>query len=45
VVLGDAYFRLEKFAEARKAYEDAIKLDPENRTARQNLDLIQRRGD
>jgi cytochrome c-type biogenesis protein CcmH/NrfG len=44
VVLGDAYFRLEKFAEARKAYEDALKLDPDNRTARQNLDLVERRG-
>jgi tetratricopeptide (TPR) repeat protein len=44
VVLGDAYFRLEKFSEARKAYEEALKLDSENRTARQNLDLIQRRG-
>jgi Flp pilus assembly protein TadD len=44
VVLGDAYFRLEKFADARKAYEDALKLDPENRTARQNLDLLERRG-
>jgi tetratricopeptide (TPR) repeat protein len=44
VVLGDAYFRLEKFVDARKAYEDALKLDPDNRTARQNLDLIERRG-
>jgi serine/threonine protein kinase len=44
VVLGDAYFRLEKFAEARKAYEDALKLDPDNRTAQQNLDLVERRG-
>jgi serine/threonine protein kinase/Flp pilus assembly protein TadD len=44
VVLGDAYFRLEKFSEARKAYEEALKLDADNRTARQNLDLIQRRG-
>jgi tetratricopeptide (TPR) repeat protein len=44
VVLGDAYFRLENFTEARKAYEEALKLDPENRTARQNLDLVERRG-
>jgi tetratricopeptide (TPR) repeat protein len=44
VVLGDAYFRLEKFVDARKAYEDALKLDPDNRTARQNLDLLERRG-
>jgi serine/threonine-protein kinase len=44
VVLGDAYFRLEKIAESRKAYEEALKLDPDNRTARQNLDLLQRRG-
>jgi len=44
VVLGDAYFRLDKFADARKAYQEALTLDPENRTARQNLDLIQRRG-
>jgi eukaryotic-like serine/threonine-protein kinase len=44
VLLGDAYFRLEKFADARKAYEAALKLDPENRTARQNLELVERRG-
>ncbi|HEX7598334.1 MAG TPA: protein kinase [Polyangia bacterium] len=44
VVLGDAYFRLDKFAEARKAYQEALKLDPENRTARQNLELVERRG-
>jgi serine/threonine protein kinase len=44
VLLGDAYFRLEKFPEARKAYEAALKLDPENRTARQNLDLVEHRG-
>ncbi len=44
VLLGDAYFRLEKFAEARKAYQAALKLDPENRTARQNLELVGRRG-
>ena len=44
VVLGDAYFRLERFAEARKAYEDALRLDPENRTALQNLHLVERRG-
>jgi serine/threonine-protein kinase len=43
VVLGDAYFRLEKYPEARQAYEDALKLDPDNRTARQNLNLVQRR--
>jgi len=44
ILLGDAYFRLEKFDEARKAYESALKLDPDNRTARQNLDLVQRRN-
>ena len=44
VVLGDACFRLERYSEARKAYQEALKLDPENRTARQNLDLIERRG-
>ncbi len=43
VVLGDAYFRLERYPEARQAYEDALKLDPDNRTARQNLNLVQRR--
>ena len=43
VVLGDAYFRLERYPEARQAYEEALKLDPDNRTARQNLNLVQRR--
>jgi serine/threonine protein kinase/TolA-binding protein len=44
VVLGDAYFRLEKFEDARKAYTEALKLDPDNRTAKQNLSLIEHRG-
>lgn len=44
VVLGDACFRLEKFEEARKAYTDALKIDPDNRTAKQNLSLIEHRG-
>ena len=44
VVLGDAYFRLDKFEDARKAYTEALKLDPENRTAKQNLALIEQRG-
>jgi serine/threonine protein kinase/predicted negative regulator of RcsB-dependent stress response len=44
VVLGEAYFRLEKDADARKAYEEALKLDPDNRTAKHDLELIQRRG-
>jgi serine/threonine protein kinase len=43
VVLGESYFRLEKDADARKAFEEALKLDPDNRTAKHDLELIQRR--
>jgi serine/threonine-protein kinase len=41
VLLGDAYFKLEKFEEAKKAYSDALKLDPNNRVAGQGLRLVE----
>ena len=37
----DAYFKLEKFEEAKKAYSDALKLDPNNRVAGQGLRLVE----
>jgi serine/threonine protein kinase len=43
VLLGDAYFKLEKFEEAKKAYNEALKLDPNNRVAGQGLRLVESR--
>jgi serine/threonine protein kinase len=43
VLLGDAYFKLEKFEEAKKAYSEALKLDPNNRVAGQGLRLVEGR--
>ena len=42
VLLGDAYFKLQKFEEAKKAYTEALKLDPNNRVAGQGLRLVER---
>jgi hypothetical protein len=41
VLLGDAYFKLDRFEEAKKAYNEALKLDPNNRVAGQGLRLIE----
>jgi serine/threonine protein kinase len=41
VLLGDAYFKLQKFEEAKKAYNEALKLDPNNRVAGQGLRLLE----
>lgn len=41
VLLGDAYFKLERFDEAKKAYNEALKLDPNNRVAGQGLRLVE----
>ena len=43
ILLGDAYFKLEKFDEAKKAYTEALKLDPNNRVAGQGLRLVEGR--
>jgi len=43
VLLGDAYFKLEKYDEARHAYSEALKLDPNNRAAGQGLRLVEGR--
>jgi serine/threonine protein kinase len=43
VLLGDAYFKLEKFDEAKKAYTEALRLDPNNRVAGQGLRLVEGR--
>jgi tetratricopeptide (TPR) repeat protein len=40
-LLGDAYFKLEKFEDAKKAYSEALKLDPNNRVAGQGLRLVE----
>jgi Flp pilus assembly protein TadD len=38
--LGVAYEQLGRFEDARKAYEKAIKLEPNNQMVRQNYDLF-----
>ena len=43
VLLGDAYFKLEKFDDAKRAYSEALKLDPNNRAAGQGLRLVEGR--
>jgi tetratricopeptide (TPR) repeat protein len=43
VLLGDAHFRLDQFKEAAKAYEEALKLDPKNASAKSGLALAQKR--
>ena len=43
VLLGDAHFRLNQFKEAAKAYESALKLDPNNASARSGLVLANKR--
>jgi hypothetical protein len=42
VVLGDAHFRLQQYAEARKAYAEALKLEPEHEAARRALVIVER---
>ena len=43
VLLGDAHFRLNQYKEAAQAYEDALKLDPGNASARGGLALANKR--
>ncbi|MCG5051859.1 MAG: protein kinase [Myxococcales bacterium] len=43
VLLGDAFFKLKDFPSAKKAYSDALKLDPDNKAARSNLESTERR--
>jgi tetratricopeptide (TPR) repeat protein len=43
VLLGDACFKLERFEEAKKAYTEALKVDPNNRSAGQGLRLVESR--
>jgi serine/threonine protein kinase len=43
VLLGDAHFRLHQYQEAAKAYEDALKVDPNNASARSGLALANKR--
>ncbi len=40
-LLGDAYFKLQKFEDAKKAYKEALRLDPNNRVAGQGLRLVE----
>jgi serine/threonine protein kinase len=42
VVLGDAHFRLQQYAEARKAYAEALKLEPEHEAARRAMVIVDR---
>jgi tetratricopeptide (TPR) repeat protein len=43
VLLGDAHFRLSHYKEAAKAYGDALKLDPDNASAKTGLTLATKR--
>jgi eukaryotic-like serine/threonine-protein kinase len=43
VLLGDAHFRLARYKEAAKAYEDALKIDPGNASAKSGLALAHKR--
>jgi hypothetical protein len=43
VLLGDAHFRLARYKEAAKAYEDALKIDPGNASAKSGLSLANKR--
>jgi len=43
VLLGDAHFRLARYKEAAKAYEDALKMDPGNASAKSGLALANKR--
>jgi serine/threonine protein kinase len=43
VLLGDAHFRLAHYKEAAKAYEEALKLDPDNASAKSGLALANKR--
>jgi cytochrome c-type biogenesis protein CcmH/NrfG len=42
VVLGDAHFRLQQYAEARKAYAEALRLEPEHEAARRAMVIVER---
>jgi len=43
VLLGDAHFRLARYKDAAKAYEDALKIDPGNASAKSGLALANKR--
>ena len=43
VLLGDAHFRLARYKEAAKAYEDALKIEPDNASAKSGLALATKR--
>ena len=43
VLLGDAHFRLARYKEAARAYQDALKIDPGNASAKSGLALANKR--
>jgi len=43
VLLGDAHFRLARYKEAARAYEEALKIDPGNASAKSGLALANKR--
>ena len=43
VLLGDAHFRLAHYKEAARAYQEALKLDPGNASAKSGLALATKR--
>ena len=42
--LGNAYFRLKQYRKARGAWELALKLDPDNKVASQNIEDLKKAG-
>jgi serine/threonine protein kinase/tetratricopeptide (TPR) repeat protein len=42
ILLGDAYYKLLRYDEARRAWERALQLDPDNPTARRRIQRLQR---
>lgn len=43
MLLGDAHFRLSQYKEAVDAYEQALKLEPANSSAKSGLSLASKR--
>jgi len=43
IILGDAYFKLLRYDEARRSWERALQLDPENRHASRRIERLRQR--
>jgi serine/threonine protein kinase len=43
VMMGDAYFKMARFEEAKKAYDEALKLNPGSETAKRGLETVSKK--